>query len=67
MSFLSELADKIEVHTTFNTPGYFLTQEDQEAIIIALRYLNNHYATSQRSTETRDARRESGKIDFGNP
>jgi hypothetical protein len=66
MSFLTELANKIEVHLTFNTPGYYLTEEDQEAIILALRHLEKCYATSQRSPETSDARSGSGKIDFRN-
>lgn len=39
MSFLTELANKIELHIKLDkSPGFFLTQEDQEAIISALRY-----------------------------
>lgn len=39
MSFLTELANKIELHITLDaTPGYHLTQEDQEAIVAALRF-----------------------------
>lgn len=39
MSFLTELANKIELHIKLDeTPGYNLTQEDQEAIVAALRF-----------------------------
>jgi hypothetical protein len=39
LSFLTELANKIEVHIKLDeTPGYFLSQEDQEAIVAALRF-----------------------------
>lgn len=39
MSFLTELANKIELHIKLDeTPGYNLTQEDQEVIVAALRF-----------------------------
>lgn len=39
MSFLTELANKMELHIKLDTtPGYILTQEDQEVIVSALRY-----------------------------
>jgi hypothetical protein len=38
VSFLAELANKIEVHIKLDaSQGYYLSQEDQEAIVWALR------------------------------
>jgi hypothetical protein len=39
MSFLTEIANKIELHLKLDeSPGYHLSTEDQEAIIEALRF-----------------------------
>lgn len=39
----AELANKIEIHLMLDeTPGYYLSQAEQEMIVEALRYTSEH-------------------------